>query len=85
MLSAMKTITAISFALLAGCGPTDGRVFTLYRNSVMNEQLRIHIATFDADENEQYNNDNCNHVADLFRSQPGLGVRYWCEKGRFKR
>lgn len=70
--------------LLGACGVSDRSIFTLYRNSVTNEQMRIHVATFDSSDGEQYNNENCNHAADLFRSQPGLGVRFWCEKGRFK-
>jgi hypothetical protein len=60
-------------------------VYTLYRDSaVRNSQTRIHIATFDSADGEDYNKTNCFIAADLFQKQPGVSVRYWCEKGRYK-
>lgn len=60
-------------------------VFTLYRNSVTDESMRIHVATFDASENEEYNRGNCEQALALFQAQPGLKVKFWCEKRRHKK
>jgi hypothetical protein len=46
--------------------------------------MRIHVASFDADESEKYNQENCTAVLDLVQRQPGVTARYWCEKGRFR-
>jgi hypothetical protein len=45
---------------------------------------RLHVATFDAAEGDEYNRGNCEIAADLFGKQPGVRVRYWCEKGGFR-
>jgi hypothetical protein len=81
----MPTLFAI---LLAGCGNDD--VYTLYRSAVGMPDLRIHVATFDADDSKDpkfktYNQDNCLTTQKFFSAQEGVGVRYWCEKGRFKK
>jgi len=60
-------------------------MFTLYRNSVTDEDMRIHVATFDAAEEEAYNRGNCEIARGLFQSQPGVTVKYWCEKGRYRK
>lgn len=82
--------TAILAALAAGCSPSN--TYTLYRDGASNSQLgvdlsamRIHVASFDASESEDYNLDNCQTAQQLFQSQPGVTVRYWCEKGRYKK
>jgi hypothetical protein len=64
------------------------------------ETLRIHIATFDAvplksiDDNAKYNLANCEFAQDLLNAnQPhyrgsiysAIKIKYWCEKGRFKK
>jgi hypothetical protein len=59
--------------------------YTLYRNSVLDTTMRIHIATFDTKDGGEYNLDNCNIAKDLFQNQQGVKVRYWCEKGSFKK
>lgn len=83
---------AASFAAIAtaamgisGCDQWDGdrAPYTLYRGSIVGD-MRIHLATFDADEGRNYNQNNCQLAADLFQQQPGVTVRYWCEKGRFR-
>jgi len=68
----------------AGRAPDD-RVYTLYRNSVAVENARHHVATFDADEEESYNKENCETAAQLFQSQPGVKTKFWCEKGFYKK
>jgi hypothetical protein len=63
-------------------------IYTLYRNSptvgtISGDDARIHVATFDAAEDKDYNKNNCETARDLFASQPGVTVRYWCEHGKF--
>ena len=69
---------------LTSCG--DGGVYTLYRNSVTDggETMRIHVASFDASDGNDYNSSNCEIARQLFQQQDGVKVRYWCEKGPFK-
>jgi hypothetical protein len=72
--------------LLAGAGTAEDEVYTLYRNSVTALGMRIHVATFDATKSgEGYNFENCNVAADLFRQQPGVLTRFWCERGRYRK
>lgn len=66
---------------LAGCD-AQSSAFTLYRSSVTGP-MRIHVATFDAADGADYNRENCQVALGLFQAQPGVKVRYWCEKGRF--
>lgn len=87
----MRTGLAILIALITwiavGCsvGPSDAHVFTLYRNNVTDENMRIHVATFDAAEKEGYNRGNCEQAQVLFQVQPGVKVKFWCEKGRYRK
>jgi len=86
----MKKLLILIFLslLLIGCG--NDEVYTLYRAGVGLPDLRVHVATFDSDDSKQaqfktYNQDNCLTAMNLFQSQPNVTVRYWCEKGRFKK
>jgi hypothetical protein len=45
--------------------------------------MRIHIATFDSKEGEEYNRENCELARSLFQAQPGVTVKFWYEKGRY--
>jgi hypothetical protein len=49
--------------------------------------LRIHIATFDADmgNGEDYNELNCLTVQHYFARNPETRHRYWCEPGRYRK
>lgn len=84
-----KCITVIviaSIAMLTGCAGDSDDVYTLYRNGVSiapNDlsRLRLHIASFDADDGADYNWENCETARQLFQTQPGVTVRYWCENG----
>ena len=62
--------------------------FTLYRNSLLpgggGASSRIHVATFDSANGENYNRANCEIARGLFATQPGVIVQYWCEPGRFR-
>lgn len=70
--------------LLAGCWDDSG-VYTLYRSSVFDANGRIHVASFDAVDGDKYNNENCQIGRDAYQAQRGVVVRYWCEKGRYKK
>jgi hypothetical protein len=63
---------------------SGGTAYTLYRNSATGITERIHIATFDASEADSYNNENCQQAQALFQQQPGVSVKFWCEKGRYR-
>lgn len=78
-------VLTILLTVLAACGPSDGDVYTLYRSSPIDPNMRIHIATFNAADGEQYNSENCRIGSGAFRAQPGVTVRYWCEKGQFRK
>lgn len=65
---------------------SSSQTYTLYRNSVVNDSLRVHVATFDAGESEIYNRDICNEVSALMHAKSGpVKLRYWCEKGRYRK
>jgi hypothetical protein len=90
----MSTAGATRFAGLAvacvmmacsGSDTSENQVFVLYRNSVTDENMRIHVATFDATESEAYNRGDCEQAQVLFQGQPGVKTKFWCEKGRFKK
>lgn len=91
--------------LLGGCAPDenglDGRALfgagesaTLYRNSPIARELRIHWATFDASDGIDYNLSNCQMAARLLNAnvaasaeaegkQPHTSVGFWCEVDGF--
>jgi hypothetical protein len=101
-----KLITALSLGLISICAIADSAEYTLYRTGIdiptqkHDENLRIHIATFDAlplksiEDNATYNLANCEFAQELFAAnQPhhrgsiysNIKIKYWCEKGRFKK
>ena len=70
-----------------GFRTSEDDVFTLYRSSVVlgGETWRIHFATFDSSDGEAYNLENCEVTKSLIQKQPMITVRYWCEKGYFRK
>jgi hypothetical protein len=48
------TLDFVDFVTCSYGSTSDGQIFTLYRNSMTDENMRIHVATFDASENEAY-------------------------------
>ena len=80
-------VAGASFAAAAcsGSGASDSQTFSLYRNSVIDENMRIHVATFDASDGEAYNRGNCEQAQALFQAQLGVKTKFWCEKGRFRK
>jgi len=97
----MRKLTAtlcLSIAVIAGhigtcwAQNTNGNeIATLYRDSVMIENARIHIATFNSSIKAAgggsfaYNWGNCMIAAKLFQSQEHTKTRFWCEKGSYKK
>lgn len=81
---------ALMILLLVGCADGDD-VWTLYRSSLVDSKLRIHVATFDEgsppirDHGITYNQGNCFLARDLFQAQPGIKTTFWCENGRFRK
>jgi len=71
---------------LAGCDLLATTTsYTLYRSSLLDSNLRVHVATFDVSESEGYNRENCELAAKLFAGQPSVQTKFWCEKGRYRR
>lgn len=68
----------------SGCQFATSDAYTLYRDSAFDHTMRIHVATFDAQEGADYNSENCALAASLFQAQPGIATRFWCEKGAFR-
>lgn len=62
----------------------DKNTYTLYRNGEATDTLRVHVATFDAKEEAEYNRDNCEQARELFQLHPAARSRFWCEQGRFR-
>ncbi|WP_159832256.1 hypothetical protein [Novosphingobium sp. TCA1] len=91
-------IIGATAAMLTACGPAKGgssNPVTLYRNSPFGT-VRVHWATFDADESDPaYNLNNCMMAARLLNAntaafaqsegkRPDNSVGFWCESGRYK-
>ena len=88
----MKDLVAVAFVALflfgaSGCSDRAGSAdaYTLYRSSIVEGVGRIHVATFDSKDGENYNSENCELAASLFQRQPDVKTRFWCEKGKFKK
>jgi hypothetical protein len=47
--------------------------------------MRIHVASFDSSDGENYNQGNCKIAQELFQKQDGVKTKFWCEKGTFKK
>ena len=86
-LNSKVMVCVVFLPMLLACGNDTN--YTLYRNSpipIDNPELkRIHVASFDSNADEAYNRENCNLAATLFQGQPGVTVKYWCEKGSYRK
>ncbi len=85
----MKNII-LCIMFLCGCVETSSNnIYTFYRNSPIDNNMRIHIATFDSRDGGTsipfYNKDNCEQARELYSAQPGVISKFWCEKGKFKK
>ena len=86
----------LSFAIALGVGAassadlsilfsSEESVVTLYSESaLLGENARVHVATFDAYKDLEYNSGNCEIGADLRMRTATSAIKYWCEKGHFK-
>jgi len=63
----------------------QNEVYTLYRNSILDEYMRIHVATYDSKDGDKYNRINCTDAIRLRMGQKGVETKFWCEKGYFKK
>lgn len=81
----LPAAAAAFLALSAGAAPAPtGETFTLYRNSVLDAKMRLHVASFDAADGAAYNRENCDQARELFQAQAGVKTKFWCEPGRFQ-
>ena len=82
------TLGFVALTAISGCGgssASEGNTFVLYRNSVTDANMRLHVATFDSTGGEAYNQGNCDQAVQLFQAQPGVKTKFWCEKGRYRK
>ena len=79
----MQKFITIFFVIFGTASAANDSISTLYRNSVLDENARYHIATFNTNQGDAYNWENCQLAAKLFQSQQGVTTRFWCEKGVF--
>lgn len=89
----MQKAVIILLLGLAGCGNASGEV-TLYRNSPIDATMRVHFASFNAEESIDFNFQNCMMAARLLNANvaalaeeqgktvdPTAG--FWCEAGAY--
>lgn len=84
----MKTTCVLSALLIAtnaSSAASAVETYTLYRDSVTDQSMRVHVASFDASDGQAYNSENCAQAAVLFQAQPEVKTKFWCERGRFKK
>jgi hypothetical protein len=81
---ALIPLASVTILLAAACARKPD-AYTLLRNETMGDTSRIVVATFDAEETEQFNRGNCEHARELFQVQPSNRSRFWCEKGRVRK
>lgn len=99
MFRVRKLSLSALFMVVAGCTPwsDSAATYILYRNSSvavsLNQQARIHVATYDTNESDpNFNGDNCKMSARLHNANileqnpltensPTQRVGFWCEKG----
>jgi hypothetical protein len=79
----MRVFAILVCLLLTSCN--DGDVYTLYRDSVVMPNQRLHVATFDSADGRDYNKENCAAAQELFQNQSGAGTKFWCELGKYKK
>jgi len=85
MIEIISPFLIVFTALFSNISHADEKqMLTLYRNSVTDSQMRIHVATFNVKHGYRYNSENCFIAAELFQNQSFVETRYWCELGKFK-
>lgn len=92
----LALVAILIIGWLASCAPAQSEhTYTLYRNSALDGSLRVHWATFDADDNITYNMNNCLMAARLLNAnmtaaagaegmERDSSVGFWCEPGPYR-
>ena len=80
----MLILATVSMQAAWAQAAPDAAIYTLYRNSMTDVALHLHVATFDALDGAAYNRQNCAQAQQLFAAQQGVKVAFWCEPGRFR-
>lgn len=96
-MSSRICVAMVTALALSGCtfqASANKPTSTLYRNSPIDYGSRVHFATFDADDTQDFNMQNCVMTARVLNSNmdaankaegnqrdPKLG--FWCEPGQF--
>jgi hypothetical protein len=83
-MSRLAPVCVVLIGACLGCSRSEG-TYTLYRSETPGDTLRLHVATFDAEDGESYNHDACEQTRELFQVQPTTLAKYWCEKGKYHR
>ena len=82
-------------SVLVACSSDRGEAYALYRNSPFDYTMRVHWATFDADDKGSYNMNNCLMAARLLNANVTASAKaegkerdvmagFWCEPGPFE-
>lgn len=80
---------------MAACSENASEPYTLYRNSPFDYSSRVHWATFDAEDRDHYNLNNCLMAARLLNANVTASAKaegkerdqsagFWCESGGFE-
>ena len=91
----MKRLTILATLTIVGCSGRDDGSATLYRNSELDPAMRVHFASFNAEEKTPYNLNNCQMTARVLNANvaalaKGEGreldgrLGFWCEPGPFR-
>jgi hypothetical protein len=93
--SVLIVATAIYVAACSSESVERAERFTLYRNSFLDNSMRVHWGTFDANEKDRnYNRNNCEMAARLLNANLDASARaegkdrdpllgFWCEPGSY--
>ena len=100
MTSISTSIVVVTAALgLAACSEKsfpESEIYTLYSSNYPTDIGRSGVATFDLADTPELNGQICQETADLLQADfekrkiingwsADTKMRYWCEKGRFKK
>lgn len=92
----MRAVTISALWLcVAACSQEEQKTYTIYRNSPLDSNMRIHFATFDARDKgvvgqPGFNQENCDMTVALLNENVGRlnggrhPAKFWCEKGTFR-
>ena len=68
------TMGCFAFSL-SGCEAERSDSFTLYRNSALDHSLRVHWASFNANDKDNYNMNNCLMAARLLNANVSASAK----------